>query len=111
MKSIRLFFIFIFAAVHLFALADDVEFVGSSKQVVETGERFRIVYEVNADAQSFRQPDFGNLNVLSGPNTSTSSSVQIINGNMQQSYTMSYTFIVEATSEGEVNISHFKAVL
>ena len=105
MKSLRLFFIFIFAAVHLFALADDVEFVGSSKQVVETGERFRIVYEVNADAQSFRQPDFGNLNVLSGPNTSTSSSVQIINGNMQQSYTMSYTFIVEATSEGEVNIS------
>jgi len=104
MKDLRTLLLLIFATFQLFASAQDVEFIGTGKQVVETGERFRVVYEVNAEGQNFRSPNFGNLNVLSGPNTSTSSSVQIINGNMQQSYNMSYTFIVEATSEGEITI-------
>lgn len=104
MRSLRTILFFIFAVFHLIALADDVEFVGSTNQNVQVGSRFRIVYEVNAESTNFRSPNFGSLKVLSGPSTSSSSSVQIINGSMQQSYTVSYTFIVEATAEGEVNI-------
>lgn len=84
---------------------DAIKLTGSSKPVVEVGERFRIVYEVNAEGRDFTSPMFGKLQVISGPNTSSSSSIQIVNGQMQQSYSLTYTFIVAATKEGEVNIS------
>jgi len=104
-KFVRL----IIAALMLMALnqafADDVKLVASSKQVVSVGERFQVTYEVNGDGRNFVSPRFGGLSVLSGPNTSSSSSIQIINGNMQQSYTMTYSFIVQANNEGEVTIS------
>ncbi len=83
---------------------DEIKLVGSSKTVVEVGERFSIIYEVNGEGRNFTSPMFGSLQVLSGPNTSSSSSVQIMNGQMQQSYSLTYTFIVAAGKEGEVNI-------
>jgi len=87
------------------SLADDaIKLVGSSKTVVEVGERFKIIYEVNGEGRNFTSPMFGNLQVLSGPNTSSNSSIQIINGQMQQNYSLTYTFIVSASKEGEVNI-------
>lgn len=91
------------AQFHLFA-DDEIKLTGSAKPVVEVGERFQVVYEVNGEGKNFVSPMFGNLQVLSGPNTSTSSSIQIINGNMQQSYSMTYTFIVSASKEGEVTV-------
>lgn len=87
-------------------LADDnVRFVGSAKQLVKLGERFRIVYEINQEADNFRSPSFGNLKVLSGPSTSTNTSIQYVNGKMTQSYTMTYTYVVQANKEGEVTVS------
>jgi len=89
----------------LFAANDEVKLEASCKQVVSVGERFRVVYELNADGSGFRSPNFpASLHKLSGPNTSTSSSVQIINGNYQQSYIQTYTFIVSASAEGEFKI-------
>jgi uncharacterized membrane protein len=85
-----------------------VNFTGVGKQRVEVGERFRIVYEVNGDGSGFTAPNFGSLQVLSGPNTSTSSSIQYINGQVQQNFSKSYTYIVEATREGTVNVSPAK---
>ncbi len=84
--------------------AGNVKLTASSKPVVSVGERFQITYEVNADGRNFTSPDFGSLTVLSGPNTSTSSSIQIINGKMEQSYSKTYSFIVQATAEGEVTV-------
>ena len=84
---------------------EDIRFTGVGKQLVKVGERFRVVYEVNADGKNFASPNFGRLQVLSGPNTSTSSSVQYVNGKMTQAYSRTYTFIVQATQEGTVNIS------
>lgn len=100
-----LVFFCLFVLVPALPAQDEVRLVASAKQVVASGERFRIVYEVNGEGRNFVAPNFGKLQVLSGPNTSTSSSVQIINNRMQQSYTMSYTFIVAAITEGEVNVS------
>lgn len=93
------------------AFANDVKLIASAKQVVGVGERFQITYEVNGNGHSFRSPDFGSLSVLSGPNTSTSSSIQIINGSMQQSYTMTYSFIVQANGEGEITVSPASVVV
>jgi len=90
----------------LFALANDqIRFVGVGKQVVNVGERFRVVYEINQDANNFRSPNFGSLQVLSGPSTSSNSSIQYVNGKMTQNYSMTYTFIVQATKVGSVVIS------
>ncbi len=83
---------------------DAVKFTASTKPVVEVGERFQIVYTVNADGENFRVPDFGSLTILSGPNRSSSSSIQIINGKMSQSTQLSFTFLVMATQPGEINI-------
>jgi len=83
----------------------EVRFVGTAKQNVKVGERFRVVYEINQDADNFRSPNFGILQVLSGPSTSSNSSIQYINGKMTQNYTKTYTYIVQATKEGHVVIS------
>lgn len=82
-----------------------VRFTGKAKQTVKVGERFRVIYEVNEEADNFRSPHFGNLQVLSGPSTSTNSSIQYINGKMTQNYSMSYSYIVQATKVGDVIIS------
>ncbi len=93
-------------------LADDqIRFMGTAKQVAKVGERFRVVYEINKDADNFRSPNFGSLQVLSGPSTSSNSSVQYVNGKMTQSYSLTYTYVVQATKEGDVTINPATAIV
>ncbi|MBC8320827.1 MAG: protein BatD [Bacteroidetes bacterium] len=84
---------------------DQVNFTGKAKQVVKVGESFRVIYEVNKEASNFQSPDFKSLQVLSGPSTSSNSSIQYVNGKMTQNYSMSYTYIVQAVKEGDVVIN------
>ena len=87
-----------------FSAKDEPKLLGSSKSVVRVGERFKIVYELNADGSRFKSPNFGKFRKLSGPNKSSNSSIQYINGNYQQSYSQTYSFIVTATKEGNFTI-------
>ncbi len=82
-------------------LAQNVSFQASAPRVVELGEQFRISYTLNAKGSNFQEPNLENFRVLSGPNVSTSSSVQIMNGKMSQSVTYSYTYVVMASAEGK----------
>lgn len=84
---------------------NDVKLNASAKQVVNVGERFSVVYEINADGSNFHSPNFGKLHKLSGPNTSQSSSIQYFNGKYEQSVTKTYTYLVTASEEGEFTIS------
>jgi len=84
---------------------NDVSFKASAKEVVSVGERFNVVYELNADGDNFHSPNFGKLHRLSGPNTSQSSSIQYINGKYQQSVSQTYSFLVTASEEGDFTIS------
>ena len=69
------------------------------------GERFRITYKVNTrDAKEFRAPDMKSIQILTGPATSTSSSTTIINGKVESSTTITYTFTAVASDEGEVEL-------
>lgn len=87
------------------AIADDVTFTAQAPQAVVAGERFRITYKVNTrDAKEFRAPDMKNINILTGPSTSTSSSTQIYNGQVTSTYTLTYTYIAVATEEGDVEL-------
>ncbi len=84
---------------------NEVTFTARARQQVLVGQQFQIVYELNANGRNFTPPaDFGGLEVLSGPNTSSSSSIQFINGKMSQSYSMTYSYIVMAVKPGIINI-------
>lgn len=90
---------------------DDIVLKADTKSEVFVGERFRITYEINADASRFNPPSFGKFHKLSGPNTSQSSSIQIINGNYKKTFQLTYTFIVTASEEGDFEIGPASAVV
>ncbi len=89
----------------IFAGNGNIRLQGSTKKVVSVGETFQVVYQLNGERGSFEAPDFGGLQVLSGPNISSSSSVQFINGHISQSHTVTYSFYVQAVKEGVFHIS------
>lgn len=103
-KYILLLTALVFSLISLNA-QNDVKFTASAKHEVSVGERFSVVYEINADGNNFRSPNFGKLHKLSGPNTSQSSSIQYFNGKYEQSVTKTYTYLVTASEEGDYAIS------
>lgn len=93
------------------AAAQDVTFTVDATRVVEVGEQFRLTFTVNARPSSFTPPDLNDFYVLSGPNQSTSTSFQIINGKSSQSITISYTYYLQATTKGTFTIGPATAVV
>ena len=83
-----------------FAFTQKVEFKVSAPRVVELGERFQISYRLNAKGSEIQFPDFGDISVQ-GPSTQTSSSVEIINGRMKQSYSYAYVFFAMPRKAGK----------
>jgi len=81
-------------------IGQSVQFTGSAKNVVRTGEHFNLIYKVNAEGSNFRGPDIKNFNVLTGPHTSQSSSVQIINGKVSRTVEYTFTYMLSAGEEG-----------
>ncbi len=92
---ILLFIVFLGAT----TLAQSVSFRGSAKNVVRTGERFQLTYTVDAEGKNFRGPAFKGFQVLSGPSTSQSSSIQIINGSVSRTVEYTFTYILQAGGE------------
>jgi hypothetical protein len=86
------------------ARADEVKFTATAKSAVTVGERFQLNYKINAEGASFRGPNLPNFQMLSGPNTSTSSSVQIINGQASRKSEYVFSYILQATTEGTFTI-------
>lgn len=103
LKRLTLVLLFLSSCVNIFA--QDVEFSVSAPNVVAVGEQFRVVYKLNARPQELNPPAFDNFYILAGPSTSTSSSIQIINGQMTQTYEFTYTYILEATEAGKFTIN------
>jgi hypothetical protein len=104
MLKFRIFALLIFAASWASLKAQDVEFTVSAPNVVAVGEQFRLIFRINARPQELKPPTFENFYILAGPSTSTSSSIQVINGQMTQTYEFSYTYVLEATTEGQFTI-------
>ena len=68
------------------------------------GERFRIVYTVNATGGQFSPPAFDPSFSVSGPQQSTSRNVQWINGEMSSVSTTTLIYYVVATEPGRYAI-------
>ena len=87
------------------AVAQEVSFTAQAPQAVAVGERFRITYKINTrDVKEFRAPDMKSIDILTGPATSTSSSTTIINGQVTNNTSITYTFTAVATQEGDVEL-------
>ena len=83
---------------------DDPKLTVSAKKQVVVGERFQVVFEANTDGRNFQAPSFDGLQVVGGPFTSTSSSIQMVNGTVTRSTRNSYTFALQAGREGTFRI-------
>ena len=101
-KYIFILFIILLNSVNTFA--QNIDFRASAKNVVTVGEQFQLSFTVNAKGSGLKMPDLSNFIVLSGPNQSSSSSVQIINGQISQSSSYSYTYILQAKKDGKFTI-------
>jgi hypothetical protein len=85
-------------------MADNIHFTMEAPEVVAAGEQFRLGFTLNESGTDLQLPDLSNFDVLMGPSTSQSSSIQIINGKTTQSSSFSYIFILRAKKEGKFTI-------
>lgn len=86
------------------AVGQDVDFKVSVRDVVAVGDQFRLIYSVNGQATGFRSPAIKDFTVLAGPSQSTSTSMQIINNQVSRSVEYTFTYILQATTEGTFTI-------
>ena len=95
---------FIFMIVYSLEAQSDVTFKTICKKQVSVGEQFQVSYELSGDGKDFRSPNFTNFEIIGGPFSSTSSSVQIINGSVSRTNTQTYSFHLRAIKEGKFTI-------
>lgn len=86
------------------SMADNVRFIMEGPEAVTAGEQFRLGFTLNERGTDLQLPDLSNFDVLMGPSTSQSSSIQIINGKTTQTSSFSYIFILRAKKEGKFTI-------
>lgn len=103
MQKIILILAFLLTAVSV-SRAEDVNFTASAPAEVAVGERFRLTFQVNKRPSEFNAPDFSGFRVLSGPSQSSSTSMQIINGQTTRTESFSYSYVLEAQEEGRFTI-------
>lgn len=89
------------------------QIVGRAPSQVAVGEQFRLSYTVNTqDVKGFRAGMIpGELDVLMGPSTSTQSSFQMVNGHTSSTSSVTYTYIVVATKQGNFTIGPAQATI
>ena len=89
----------------------DIKFTASSEKVVEAGEVFQLTFKLNEEADNFTPPDFKNFDVLAGPFTSSSSSIQIINGKTSRNVSNSYTYNISCQTPGTYTIAPAEVII
>lgn len=88
--------------------AQDVKFTANAKNIVSEGERFRLTFTVNEQGDGFRPPNLSDFNVLTGPSTSTSQSMQLINGKFSQEVNVTYSYMLTPKKTGKFTIGAAK---
>ncbi|MFC2138230.1 BatD family protein, partial [Bacteroidota bacterium] len=91
--------------------ADKISFKASAPKSVTVGQQFQLIYSLNAKPKKFYTPDLSKFNVLAGPSQSSSSSVSIVNGQMTQSFSYTYTYVLQAPNEGNLIIPPAKVTI
>lgn len=71
---------------------------------VYMGDHFTVKFSVNEQAKDFRGPSFKGFSLISGPNTSSQTSMSFINGQMSRSVSTSFTYTLMADVEGSFTV-------
>lgn len=100
----RLLLVIGFLAMFAAGFSQEVTLTGSAKTTVSVGESFTLTYTLNSQGTDFRGPRLTGFDVISGPFTSTSSSIQSYNGRTTVSVHYSFQYILQANREGTFDI-------
>ena len=84
--------------------SQDAVLTAEAPRTVVQGSRFQLTYKVNVEGSDLRVPDLPDFQILMGPQTSTSTKLEIINGNVSRSAEYSYTYILRADKTGTFEI-------
>jgi hypothetical protein len=99
MKRLLTYLLFLF--LFLTVKSQDVSVQVEYPSVVQAGQQFTISWTVNTGGGDFIAPSFEGFYKLMGPQTSYSSSTQIINGRMTNETFYSYVYYLQAVQEGK----------
>jgi hypothetical protein len=99
MKRALLYQILLFFTITL--TGQDIVLNVEYPSVVIAGQQFNIAWTVNSGGGEFAAPSFSPFYKLMGPQTSYSSSTQIINGKMTQETSYTYVYYLQAVKEGK----------
>ena len=100
----ELLYLLIFFVTHSVS-GQDVFIKAESPSVVNAGDQFTVMWTVNSGGGEFSAPAFNGFYKLMGPQTSYSSSTQIINGKMSNQTSYSYVYYLQAVKEGRFVIA------
>ena len=75
--------------------------VSSNRNPAILGEQIILDFSINAKANNFQSPKFEGFRVVSGPNSSSSSSYSFANGKSESKVTSKYSFVLQTTRVGE----------
>ena len=89
----------------ILAKADTTSFTMSGPNAVAVGEQFRLSLTLDTRGKNLQLPDMSDFNVLMGPSTSSSTSIEIINGRTTRNQSYSYIFILQAKKPGTYTIN------
>jgi hypothetical protein len=94
-------------ALLLFRTAEgqEITVMAEYPRTVQNGEQFMVTWTINSGDGDFMEPPFTGFYKLMGPQTSYSSSTQIINGKINREAKYTYTYYLQAVKEGKYVIS------
>ena len=86
---------------HFTAEGQEISVTADYPEVVQEGEQFMISWTINSGGGNFSEPSFTGFYKLMGPQTSYSSSTQIIGSKITRETTYTYVFYLQALKEGK----------
>jgi hypothetical protein len=95
----------IFLVLPFILKSQDISVKAEYPAVVEAGQQFGVTWTVNEGGGEFAAPAFDGFYKLMGPETSYSSSTQIINGKISHQTSYSYVYYLQAGKEGKYVIA------
>ncbi len=90
---------------------EDVSFTADVPRVVVVGETFRVEFTLNQQPSDFKAPDFTGFDVVAGPTVSQGQNVMISGGRTVVQQSFSYTYVLQAVTEGNQSIGAASATV
>jgi len=87
-----------------FLFAQDISFTSQAPNKVYLGQQFQLTFTINAEGSNFMSPEITNFDILNGPMVSSGQNIMNINGKLEYSSSMSFTFILQANKVGTFTI-------